>query len=284
MGREFIRRYAQDFEIYAVSRAQSVSLLPGGIKPIVLDLASDFDCSEMPSNIDMVVHLAQSRDYKELPRKVIDVFRVNVLSTLKLLDYARKAGATKFVFASSGAIYGGSNQLVFDEHSPARPGDFYALSKLQAEQLVTHYHSFFGFAILRFFFIYGPGQKKMLIPGLIDRIGHGRPVALNGERGIKLNPIYLTDAVECVFQSLKVKQVGILNVAGPEVVDIYSVSEMISKILGKAAHFHRQTDSGKEDFVASTERLKKVLNFTARIGLEQGLKETIEAPSTALSY
>ena len=50
---------------------------------------------------------------------------------------------------------------------------------------------------LRYFFIYGPGQQGMMMPGIMQRISSGQEVQLAGEDGIALNPVYVEDAATC---------------------------------------------------------------------------------------
>ena len=57
---------------------------------VLVDLASDWKISDLPTNIDVIYHLAQSDKFRDFPAGAPDVFQVNINSTAKLLDYAKK--------------------------------------------------------------------------------------------------------------------------------------------------------------------------------------------------
>ena len=100
---------------------------------------------------DTVIHLAQSRHYRQFPERADDIFAVNVKSTFQLLDYARRAGAGRFLHASSGGVFGYSYEK-FVETDPVNPLNFYLSSKYCAELMVGNYRDYFLTIVLRFFF------------------------------------------------------------------------------------------------------------------------------------
>src|SRR5438045_8493774 len=85
---------------------------------------------------------------------------VNVLGTLGALESARRAGARRFVFASSGgAVYGEQDVFPATESHPRRPASPYGTSKLCGEEYVEHYKRVQGLAplCLRDANVTGPG-------------------------------------------------------------------------------------------------------------------------------
>jgi hypothetical protein len=91
---------------------------------------------------DVVVHLAQSRRYREFPEGADDMFRVNVAATSELLEWSRTHGVGRFLFASTGTIYApGPGKLA--ESAECRPGSMYAATKLAAELLIQRYAGLF---------------------------------------------------------------------------------------------------------------------------------------------
>ena len=87
-----------------------VRQVPQGAGESVTWLRSDLAHGErlrasLPGSADAVIHLAQSKGYRNFPDQAADIFDVNVASTLALLEYARKSGAKTFIFASTASIY-----------------------------------------------------------------------------------------------------------------------------------------------------------------------------------
>jgi len=68
------------------------------MKPVVVDLSSDWKIRELPTNIDVINHLAQSDKFRDFPAGAPDIFQVNINSTAMLLDYVQKSGVKIFIY------------------------------------------------------------------------------------------------------------------------------------------------------------------------------------------
>src|SRR5258706_11703194 len=100
IGRNLLRLWNGNHEVYALSRQKPDSDETKGIQWIETDLEKGFSANELPKTIDAVVHLAQAR--ARFPAEAKELFTVNVASTQGLADYARRAAAKSFIMASSG--------------------------------------------------------------------------------------------------------------------------------------------------------------------------------------
>ena len=216
----------------------------------------------LPEKIDAVIHLAQSRRFRDFPDRARETFSVNVASTMALLDWARSAGAHAFVLASSGGLYGGGKRS-FDENEPLAPIGplgFYLASKHCAELLAENYATYFNLIVLRFFFVYGPGQNRtMLIPRLVDNLSAGRPITLSGANGIRINPTYVTDAVTSVVAALSVDNSEKINVAGPEACALRSIADLIGELVGREPLFSITDSTASRDLVGDTTKMARLL-------------------------
>jgi nucleoside-diphosphate-sugar epimerase len=107
---------------------------------------------------------------------------------------------------------------------------------------VQSYASIFQVTVIRPFFMYGPGQNRnMLIPRLLDSVATGKPISLQGENGIHINPIHVEDAGAAVVAVLDLHESAIFNVAGPDVFSIRQICEGMGKFLGKDPVFQPQS-------------------------------------------
>jgi nucleoside-diphosphate-sugar epimerase len=208
-----------------------------------IDLAGDWSVNQLPAKVDAVIHLAQSSHFREFPDQALDVFRVNIQSTALLLDYARNAGATHFIYTSTGGVYG-KGAKAFSENSPiVSPGQlgYYFGSKMCGEILAQSYVSNMHIVILRPFFIFGPGQNRsMLIPRLMDNVADGRTISLQGAEGIRINPIHARDAAAAINRALSLEQSATFNIAGPDVLSIREICEGMGRYLGRDPVFQFQ--------------------------------------------
>ena len=134
--------------------------------------------------------------------------------------------------ASSGTVYG-LGERPFRESDPVRHHQFYATTKIHAEQLVGGYADLLDGAVsLRLFVPYGPGRSIAWFPGIIDRVRDGRAVTLVEGGRPRMNPIYVDDAVAAILAALDVDGHRIVNVAGDEVVTIREIAEAAGVLVG----------------------------------------------------
>ena len=234
----------------------------------------------LPTDAEAVVALAQSPYHRDFPERAGEIFAVNVVSHAALLEWARARGVRRFVYASSGGVYGSRARLAVAESEPFAvdaPLGFYLGSKLCAEVICQNYRHFFDTAaILRPFFVYGPGQRlDMLIPRLIDSVRSGQAIKLQGPNGLRLNPVYVYDAVEAFAAALDVRGHHILNLGGPDVVSLREIGGQIGHLLGKAAQFET-AEGAPSDYVGDTTLACSILG-APRTSFAQGIAQTLQA-------
>jgi nucleoside-diphosphate-sugar epimerase len=264
---------ARGDEIYAVHRPDGATPLAlEGVAAVAQDLAVPLE-DGLPNGIDAVVHLAQSRRFREFPEGAADVFEVNANATVRLLAWARGAGARSFIYASSGAVYAPGPEPVRETEAVA-PGNFYAVSKHAGELACEQFRGELTAHILRFFFVYGPGQRDMFLPGVLGRIRRDEEVALAGKDGIRLNPVYVDDAVAAIVGMLDRSPSMTLNVAGPDVVSIRQLAELAGPLLERTPRY--AIGDPLPDVVASINALDDAA-LGPRVSLAEGLQRTVAA-------
>lgn len=233
LGRALASSVSSSWDIYSVGR--KLPRLPS-VTNIELDLTDPNFCDFLPAKVDAVVHLAQSRRFREFPAGSLDVFTVNSIATLRLVDYAQRVGCKQFVYASTGGVYKPTN-FALTEKSPIldyESSSIYPASKISAEMMLGAYKNVLKMAILRFFFMYGEGQESgMLIPRLASNVKNGDPINLAGEDGFVFCPLYVADAVRVLSSVVDSEYSGILNVAGPDAMNLREVCNVIGDTVGR---------------------------------------------------
>ena len=257
LGQALLAMTDKNDEIFFISRK---SLEIRNHKCIVLDLSSDWKISSLPSQMDVIVHLAQSSEYRKFPDRASDIFSVNVGSTAKLLDYAKMSGVQRFLLASTGGIYKGQRSPLSEESEILGPSElgFYFASKLSSEMLAANYRDWFEINILRIFFMYGINQRiEMFLPSIIKKIASGTPVRLEGHDGIRVNPIHASVAASVVHEIIRRGGPRTINLAGIDTYSIREISDSIGKILGVEPQYEIVGES--DDLIADTTQMKKFI-------------------------
>jgi UDP-glucose 4-epimerase len=262
-------------DVRAVVRDASKYEAPGGVQPLEVDLSRPLDSATLPE-VDAVVHLAQAN--VPFPDSAVELYAVNTVATQQLLDHARCAGAGKFLYASSGSVYGlGDQPFREDEDLPI--ADFYAVTKINAEQVVATYRDFFDTVVFRFFMPYGPGQRGRLIPALIDRVRDGRPVTLNDGGRPRGNPIYIDDVIRTIEAALELEGHHTVNVGGDEIVSIADLARLIGEALGREPVFEEGSGAAAGDVVGDTSHMHDLFSLRPLVSLSEGLRQTVGAPA-----
>lgn len=276
-GSRLIENMGEDFAVVGVSRSRPPGLPADSHVP--LDFSGAWDTDALPERADAVVHLAQSEHFRDFPERAEDVFRVNTESTVRLLDYARRAGARTFVLASSGGVYG-SGDGEFSEEA-ALPLDenlgFYLGTKLCSEVLARSYAPFMDVIVLRFFFVYGPGQRQtMLIPRLVRSVAEGNPITLQGKDGIKINPTYVDDAADAVKRALDISGSHQINIGGPEALSLREIGEAIGRAVGREPVFETREDATPRHLVGDVSRMSELLG-APKVRFEEGVRRYLKS-------
>ncbi len=260
----------QQHTVHAVSSRTS-----GGIDPESGRLSAAF---AYPAGTEAVVYLAQSPHYRRLPEMIAHVWNVNVISAVEAADAARRAGVSRFIYASTGSVYGPSFTSL-GESASVRRDRYYPLSKLQAEEALAPLRNDLRLTMLRPFGLYGPGQTGMLVSNLADSVAKRQPITIDrnpcdpgDEAGLKISLCYVDDAAAMVARLLTVAEPPpVLNIAGALPVSIREIAETIGALLEREVLFSEVERQRETDLIADTTLLRATLQPTWT-DLAQGLR------------
>ena len=279
VGRSLVAELSRAHDVHALARSPQPAA--PRVQWHIADLSAAPDSWQLPEQWDAAIYLAQSSGYRDFPAKAADMVAVNIHAPIALLEASRKCGAEGFVLASTANVYGVSHQPI-DERGGINPTSFYARTRRAAEMLAEPFAQHLGVTIARMFTVYGPGQKPdTLIATVIDRVSGGRAVQLQGERGLLLSPIYLSDAAAALVQLLErraqPRDFHIVNVAGGETVGLADLATMVGRIVGRDPVFERMSPAEPGGWAGDTTLLRSLTSWSPAITLEQGLQHAVAA-------
>lgn len=169
-------------------------------------LCGDIRTARLPhEGIDAVVHLAALAGVRPSMDRPFDYDSTNVTGTMRLLEHCRIHSIPHFVFASSSSVYGPDTPLPAEETAIPNPCSPYALTKLHGEQWGRLYSRLHGlrFLALRFFSVWGPGQRPDLaLESFRRKIEAGQPVIINGDGSHRRDLTHVEDVARAVELAL----------------------------------------------------------------------------------
>ena len=248
------------------------------------DLCDKSITTNLP-DVDVVIHMAATNGTKLFYEIPTEVSFNNTIPTFNLVE--RYAGTnTKFVFTSTceifnGAIDDGLYPVPTDENVPVMFKDItnprwsYSLPKALGENLVAN--SGLPWLVIRYFNIYGPGQKDHFISEFVDRVAKGE-YYLKGDDTRSF--CYVQDAVNITDQLVSHANNEIVNVGKQEEVTISDVARIIMDIM--------EVDPNKLEILPSplgsakrrcpdTSKMLRLTDYKYMFNLKDGLKLTVDS-------
>jgi nucleoside-diphosphate-sugar epimerase len=206
----------------------------------------------------------------------------NISAACALIEAGREAGIRKFVGIGSQAEYGPVAGRVTEQHLP-KPVSLYGASKLAAlfltEQLAAK--SGVAFAWMRLFSCYGPGDNgHWLIPIIIEALLAGQiPKTTAGEQ--RWDYLFIDDVARAILAvAAKEQATGIFNLGSGNPVPIRHVVETIRNLVDPDAFVDFGALPYASDQIwhmeADNDRLVALADWSPRVALEDGLRETVE--------
>jgi len=205
----------------------------------------------------------------------------NITSTHRLLDaHSRLKSKAKLLHISTSSVYG--RIATGDELGQTIPFSPYGVTKLAAENLIRAYadNSSLDFNILRYFSIYGPGQRPdMAYSKFISAIYNDEVIELYGDGKQSRTNTYISDCIDATMMILE-NGVGktIYNVSGNEEVEISTAISILEEILDKKAKVNLSQSRIGDQFLTkgNINKLKQDTGFEPKIGIYQGLKNQVD--------
>ncbi len=248
------------------------------------DLRKAEEWDKVAHDVDAIVHLAANARVYELvenPDRALD----NVIDTFHMLEFARKHGIKKVVFASSRETYG--NIPARDKYTEdlARMENCespYTASKVAGEAFVEAYTRCYKIdhVIVRFSNVYGMYDDSVrVVPLFFKKARNNEPLTVFGEKCLDFT--YIDDAVEGVTQILlqfeQVKNTT-YNLAYGDGTTLQHLAERMVELLRSTSTVTMgQIRTGEiSRYIADTTRAQKAFGFSPKTPFDRGIEKSVE--------
>ena len=181
--------------------------IPEGATFVRGDLRDDATIAALPSSVDAVLHLAAQPSAEISHDDPLRDFDVNARGTLRLLQWAEHQGITRFLHASSMAVYGATDGIA-REDTPLRPGSFYGAGKVAAEAYVSLFaRRGMRTTSFRMFNVYGSGQdlanmRQGMASIYMAFLLRGEPVVVKGSLDRFRDLVHVSDVADAWIRSI----------------------------------------------------------------------------------
>jgi nucleoside-diphosphate-sugar epimerase len=230
--------------------------------------------------IDVIVHLAGILSKEEDPQIHEEMLDVNFKSTAILLEFARKQNS-HFIFTSTAMVYGDC-QGPFHETMKLNPGNYYALTKSLAEDIILYFNKIFNlnYTIFRPAILYGSGQTgNSFIPSLVRTLKADQEFEMTkGEQTRDF--VFIDDFMEAIKLAIDKQIDGIFNIGTGTGIQIKEIAELVAQkleaddklILGALPY----RDNEIWNYALSYEHIKNSLGWQPRTNIEQGIDKLLK--------
>ncbi|MEO7132322.1 MAG: NAD-dependent epimerase/dehydratase family protein [Dermatophilaceae bacterium] len=205
---------------------------------------------------------------------------INMIGNHNVFAAAADHGVKRLVFASSASVYGAPKQLPMYESDMLDPQTPYCISKRAGEDLLGFYQRRSGLSwiALRFFNVYGPGQKTTayytsVINHFVNRLRKGEPPIIDGRGEQSMDFIHVEDIARAGVLALESEKDNIaLNVGSGVDTTIARLAEILIDAVGvDVKPQFNPRDVLVDRRAAATELARETIGFETSIDVVQGM-------------
>jgi dTDP-glucose 4,6-dehydratase len=243
--------------------------------------------ADVAGEVGYVFHFASPAsppDYLKFP---IETLKVGSIGTMHALELALEKKA-KFLLASTSECYGDPNvspqsETYWGNVNPVGPRSVYDEAKRFAEAttMAYHRHHRLDTRIVRIFNTYGPRMRLndgRALPNFVYQALSSQPLTVFGDGRQTRSFCFVSDLIDGIYRLSQSGEHFPTNIGNPAEL---TISEFAQRILSyfpnapKIVHVPLPEDDPKQR-CPDISKAKRLLNWEPKVGLEEGLRITLE--------
>ena len=253
------------------------------------DLLKDQIYKKLPSEIDIIIHLAGDRRTFVKSGEYSGQVLSNIVMTSYMADYAHLSKAKLFMYSSSVYVYSGNKETPFLEDQVEIPGENLGATKLAAESLLKTraVSGQFKAVAFRIGTVYGPGSsREQFISQAIRKLNSSDRIVKFGNGDIKRDFICKDDVAQAFRKGLALYDKDIifeaLNVGSGVKTSICEVVKILGDIIGKKKLIefnavNKVAHKADTDHQLDITKIRAVLGWSPETEIKDGLRQTVES-------
>lgn len=247
------------------------------------------DLEKTGGDFDYILHLAASSSAPMFVKDMYWAYQNNVAGHIRVMQYAKKIGVKKMLFASTSSIYG-NNPTPLTEDQEVTPLNHYSVTKFAQENASRVFSKAEDMEIIafRFMSIYGlnEGHKKTfanLVSQFIWGMAKDEVPELYGDGTQERDFTNVKDVCQGIEKAMMIdKKYGftVFNIGTHTAINLLELVKIINKVMGKNIEPRLIPNPVKEGYVksqlADITKISTELGYSPTVELEDGVREIVE--------
>jgi len=237
--------------------------------------------------VNEIYHLACPASPKDYQFNSIKTIKTNVIGTMNMLGLAKRTKA-KILITSTSEVYGDpkvspQSEDYWGNVNPIGIRSCYDEGKRVAETLMMEYNRNCGVdtRIVRIFNTYGPRLNKddgRVISNFIVQALEGKPITIYGDGSQTRSFCYVDDQIDGLIKLMGSYYNLPVNIGNPNELTIKEIAEKILELTGSSSELIYMELPQDDPLMRNPDitRAREILGWEPKVGLEEGLKKTIE--------
>ena len=238
--------------------------------------------------VDWIFHLASPASPIHYQFNPVKTTKTNVMGTIHMLGLAKRVKA-RILLASTSEVYGDptvhpQKEEYWGNVNPIGPRSCYDEGKRVAETLMMDYYrqNNVDIRIVRIFNTYGPRMLKndgRVVSNFIVQALENKDLTVYGDGTQTRSFCYIDDLIEGLYRMMEQEEhIGPINLGNPEEYKIITLAEKIKKLTNSSSKivFKELPPDDPAQRQPDITLAKRILNWNPNVGLDDGLKNTIE--------
>ena len=237
------------------------------------------------TKFDAVIHLAAITAHSEIVDNRFKTFDINLKGTENLLKAFNKyCNKAVFFYASTGKVYGKTNEMPITERAFANPMNVLGKTKYITEKVIDFYAQPQNkYVIGRIFNVYGEYQKdNFIVPTILKQLDNEKLIL--GNLTDKRDYIYIEDLLHaikaCILKKEKCSNVEYINIGSGIPVSVEDILQEIESIIGKKLFVISDKEKFRMDETSveycDNTKLRELMGWSQSYSLHDGLEKVID--------